>query len=116
MYLQPKLKILFSGDFLCWKSRVENKINTFLQVIELEYVPDPANPFKLVSTGTTSYSNYVYFYSWEKLETPKNILSIGWMEKLQELIRRFFNLENFDLRTGILSMLKIYFNQFSENG
>lgn len=82
--------------------RVENKINTFLQVNELEYVPNSgANPFKLVSTGTTSYSNYVYFYSWEKLETPKNILSIGMDgEASGAYPENFSDWKNFDLRTG----------------
>ncbi len=70
---------------------VETKINTFLQVNELEYVPHSGtNPFKLVSTGTTSYSNYVYFYSWEKLETPKNILSIGMDGEASGVILKIF--------------------------
>jgi hypothetical protein len=56
---------------------VENKINTFLQVISWNMFRIRRKSFKLVSTGTTSYSNYVYFYSWEKIETPKNILSIA---------------------------------------
>ncbi|WP_276877357.1 hypothetical protein [Chryseobacterium joostei] len=81
---------------------VENKINTFLQVDELEYVPNSgSNPFKLVSTGTTSYSNYIYFYSWEKLETPKNILSIGLDgEASGAYPESFSDWKNFDLRTG----------------
>lgn len=81
---------------------VENKINTFLQVNELEYVPNSgSNPFKLVSTGTTSYSNYVYFYSWEKLETPKNILSIGMDGEASGAYPENFSIwKNFDLRTG----------------
>lgn len=81
---------------------VEKKINTFLQVNELEYVPDSgANPFQLVSTGTTSYSNYVYFYSWEKLETPKNILSIAMDGEASGAYPENFSVwKNFDLRTG----------------
>ncbi|MGL6127233.1 hypothetical protein [Chryseobacterium artocarpi] len=81
---------------------VENKINTFLQVNELEYVPNSeANPFKRVSTGTTSYSNYIYFYSWEKIETPKNILSIGMEgEASGAYPENFAQWKNFDLRTG----------------
>lgn len=81
---------------------VENKINTFLQVNELEYVPNSGpNPFKLVSTGTTSYANYVYFYSWKKLETPKNILSIGIDgEASGAYPEAFSDWTNFDLRTG----------------
>lgn len=81
---------------------VENKINTFLQVNELEYVPNSGpNPFKLVSTGTTSYSNYVYFFSWNKLETPKNILSIGMDGEASGAYPESFEIwQNFDLRTG----------------
>ncbi|MDN3691406.1 hypothetical protein QWZ06_03585 [Chryseobacterium tructae] len=81
---------------------VENKINTFLQVNELEHVPNSgANPFKLVSTGTTSYANYVYFYSWKKLEVPKNILSIEMDGEASGAYPEGFEIwQNFDLRTG----------------
>ncbi|MCE3076701.1 hypothetical protein [Chryseobacterium gwangjuense] len=84
--------------------RVENKINTFLQVNELEYIPNSgSDPFKLVSTGTTSYSNYVYFYSWDKLETPKNILSIALDGEASGAYPEGFSIwKNFDLRTGNL--------------
>jgi len=83
-------------------SRVENKINTFLQVDQLEYIPGAeGNPFKLVSAGKTSYSNYVYFYSWEKLETPKNILSIVLDGEASGAYPESFLIwKNFDLRTG----------------
>lgn len=82
--------------------RAENKINTFLQVNQLEYIPGSTeNPFKLVSTGTTSYSNYIYFYSWEKLETPKNILSIALDGEASGAYPEGFSIwKNFDLRTG----------------
>lgn len=81
---------------------VENKINTFLQVDQLEYIPGAeGNPFKLVSTGKTSYSNYVYFYSWEKLETPKNILSLALDGEASGAYPESFSIwKNFDLRTG----------------
>ncbi|KMQ65812.1 hypothetical protein ACM46_08150 [Chryseobacterium angstadtii] len=81
---------------------VEKKINTYLQVSELEYIPDSGgNPFKLVSTATNSYSNYVYFYSWKKLQTPDNILSIAMDgEASGAYPEGFSNWENFDLRTG----------------
>lgn len=91
---------------------VENKINTFLQVNELEYVPNSgSNPFKLVSTGTTSYSNYIYFYSWEKIETPKNILSIAMDgEASGAYPENFAKWVNFDLRTGNLINAEDLFN------
>jgi hypothetical protein len=81
---------------------VENKINTFLQVNQLEHIPGTeGNPFKLVSTGKTSYSNYVYFYSWKKLETPKNILSIALEGEASGAYPEGFSIwKNFDLRTG----------------
>ncbi|MCD9617320.1 hypothetical protein [Chryseobacterium gleum] len=79
-----------------------NKINTFLQVSELEYVPGSGgNPFKLASTATNSYSNYLYFYDWEKLETPENILTIGIHgEASGAYPEEFADWKNFDLRTG----------------
>lgn len=84
------------------KPLVENKINTFLQVDQLEYVPSSeVSPSKLVSSGKTSYSNYVYFYSWEKLETPKNILSIAIDGEASGAYPEGFSIwKNFDLRTG----------------
>lgn len=91
--------------------RVENKINTFLQVDQLEYIPGAeGNPFKLVSAGKTSYSNYVYFYSWEKLETPKNILSIALDGEASGAYPESFLIwKNFDLRTGNLINAKDLF-------
>ncbi|QIY92379.1 hypothetical protein [Chryseobacterium gallinarum] len=84
------------------RPEVENKINTFLQVKELEYIPGTGgDPSKLVSTGTTSYSNYIYYYDWEKLETPKDILSIGIHgEAIGAYPEEFADWKNFDLRTG----------------
>ncbi|UWX60530.1 hypothetical protein N0B40_19340 [Chryseobacterium oranimense] len=81
---------------------VEQKINTFLQVSELEYIPDSGgNPFKKASTATNSYTNYVYFYSWKKLETPQNILSINIEgEASGAYPEEFSDWKNFDLRTG----------------
>ncbi|PWN70117.1 hypothetical protein C1631_008985 [Chryseobacterium phosphatilyticum] len=81
---------------------VENKINTFLQVNELEYIPGSSvSPSKLISTGTTSYSNYIYFNSWEKIETPKNILTIGMDGEASGAYPENFAVwKNFDLRTG----------------
>lgn len=84
------------------KPSIENKINTFLQVDQLEYVPgSEVSPSKLVSSGKTSYSNYIYFYSWEKLETPKNILSIAIDGEASGAYPEGFSIwKNFDLRTG----------------
>ncbi|NML69082.1 hypothetical protein HHL23_04665 [Chryseobacterium sp. RP-3-3] len=81
---------------------VETKINTFLQVNELEYIPNSgSDPFKKASTAANSYTNYLYFYSWEKLETPKNIVSIGIDgEASGAYPEGFSKWNNFDLRTG----------------
>lgn len=101
--LQPKTEdTVFPVVSYPENPRVENKINTFLQVDQLEYVPGSGgNPFKLASTATNSYSNYVYFYSWDKIETPKNILSIAINgEASGAYPEEFADWKNFDLRTG----------------
>nr|WP_262901698.1 hypothetical protein [Chryseobacterium sp. OSA05B] len=84
------------------KPLLENKINTFLQVSELEYVPNSGgNPFKRASTATNSYSNYVDYYSWEKMESPDHILSITMEGEASGAYPEiFFIAKNFDLRTG----------------
>lgn len=101
--LQPKTEnFTFPVISYAENPLVENKINTFLQVNELEYVPDSGkNPFKFASTATNSYSNYVYFYDWKKLEAPKNILTIGMHgEASGAYSEDFANWKNFDMRTG----------------
>ncbi len=101
--LQPKSEnFVFPQISYAEKPLVENKINTYLQVSQLEYVPNSGgNPSKLISTGKTSYSNFVYFYSWEKLETPKNILSIALEGEATGAYPEGFSIwKNFDLRTG----------------
>ena len=81
---------------------VENKINTFLQVSELEFIPNSGkNPFKLAETATNSYANYVYFYGWKKLNTPSNILSIEMNGEASGAYPEGFDKwYNFDIRTG----------------
>jgi len=81
---------------------IENKINTFLQVDQLEHIPgSEGSPSKLILSGKTSYSNYVYFYSWEKMETPENILSIAIDGEATGAYSEGFSIwKNFDLRTG----------------
>lgn len=101
--LQPKSEnFVFPVVSYAGNPAVANKINTFLQVNELEYIPNSGgNPFKLASTATNSYSNYVYFYDWKKLETPKNILSISINgEASGAYPEEFSDWKNFDLRTG----------------
>ncbi|WP_312507716.1 hypothetical protein [Chryseobacterium culicis] len=101
--LQPKSEnFVFPVVTYAGNPAVASKINTFLQVNELEYIPNSGgNPFKLASTATNSYSNYVFFYDWEKLETPRNILSIGIHgEASGAYPEEFADWKNFDLRTG----------------
>lgn len=110
--LQPKSEdFAFPTVSYAEKPLVENKINTFLQVGQLEYIPGSGvSPSKLVSSGKTSYSNYVYFYSWEKLETPKNILSIAISGEASGAYPEGFDIwKNFDLRTGNLINAKDLF-------
>jgi len=101
--LQPKSEdFVFPVISYSKNPSVENKINTFLQVSELEYIPNSGgNPFKLASTATNSYTNYIDFYSWQKLETPKNILTVSINgEATGAYSENFSNWKNFDLRTG----------------
>ncbi|WP_415328878.1 hypothetical protein [Chryseobacterium sp. MMS23-Vi53] len=110
--LQPKSEdFTFPKISYTEKPLVENKINTFLQVDQLEYIPNSeGSPSKLVFSGKTSYSNYVYFYSWEKLETPKNILSIAIDGEASGAYPEGFSIwKNFDLRTGNLINAKDLF-------
>lgn len=101
--LQPKTEtfvfpvISYSGNY-----RVENKINLFLQVSDLEYIPgSEGSPTKKVNAGTTTSANYVYFYDWKRLVTPKNILSISMDgEASGAYPEEFSDWKNFDLRTG----------------
>ncbi|MEE6129472.1 hypothetical protein V2E39_18880 [Chryseobacterium arthrosphaerae] len=101
--LQPKTEsFVFPVISYPANSRVENKINLFLQVSELEYIPgSEGSPSAKVSAGSTSYANYVYFYDWKKLETPENILSISIDgEASGAYPEEFSDWKNFDLRTG----------------
>lgn len=81
---------------------VEEKINIFLQVSELEFVPkSSSDPFLLARTATNSYTNYVSFYEWKKLDTPKNILSLYMNGEATGAYPEMFDMwSNFDLRTG----------------
>ena len=100
------------------KPTVEKKINTFLQVDELEFIPNSGkNPYQLASTATNSYQNFLYFYGWKRVSTPKNILSIEIEgEASGAYPERFTNYKNFDLRTGNFINLEDLFqpNSFSQ--
>lgn len=111
-HLKPKSENYnFPAVSFVVKPNVEKKINTFLQVNELEFIPDSGkNPFELASTATNSYRNFVYFLGWKKLETPKNILSLEMEgEASGAYSEHFVNYKNFDLRTGNFINLKDLF-------
>lgn len=110
--LQPKSEnFVFPLVSYPEKPLIQNKINTFLQVSELEYIPGTGkNPFQFASTATNSYSNYVYYYNWEKLGTPQNILSLKMEGEASGAYPEGFNdYQNFDLRTGNLINIKELF-------
>lgn len=116
--LQPQSEnFIFPKITFPEKPSVENKINTFLQVDELEFVPKSGkNPYQLASTATNSYQNYLYFYGWKKLDSPKNILSLEMEgEASGAYSEGFTNYRNFDLRTGNFINLKDLFQPNSFN-
>ncbi len=101
--LQPKSESsVFPLISIPADKKVEEKINTFLQVTELENIPDTRkNPFQLAQTASNSYTNYVSFYEWKKLETPKNILSLFFSGEATGAYSEMFDKWNsFDLRDG----------------
>lgn len=110
--LQPESEN-FIFPLISYKEKllVEKKINTFLQVDDLEFVPESGNnPYQLASTATNSYQNFVYFYGWTKLDSPKNILSVEMDgEATGAYSEGFTNYRNFDLRTGNYINLKDLF-------
>lgn len=101
--LQPKSEnFIFPLISYFQKSLVEKKINTFLQINELEFIPNSGkNPYQLAATATNSYQNFLYFYGWKRMVTPNNILSIEMEgEASGAYPERFTSYSNFDLRTG----------------
>lgn len=84
------------------KPKVAEKINTYLQVIDLEYIPGSSgNPNRIATTGGISDHYKTYFYKYKKLDSPKNVLSleIDGENKLN-YSDPFTDWKNFDLRTG----------------
>jgi len=96
--------------------RVEEKINTSLQLEYLEHLPNvfKSNPFEKVMYDEKNCCSYVSFYEWKKNTTPKNILSIvinG--EGSGAYPEEFECYNNFDLRTGNQILLT---NIFTKKG
>ena len=101
--LQPKTEdTVFPVVSYSENPRVENKINTFLQVDQLEYVPDLAEILlNWLLQLPIPIPTICIFYSWNKIETPKNILSIAIDGEASGAYPEGFLIwKNFDLRTG----------------
>ena len=94
---------------------IENKINTFLQVQELENIPNTRkNPFELVINATNSYTNYISYYEWRKLESPENILTLTLNGEATGAYSEMFDTQyNFDTRNG--NIISIH-DVFSKDG
>lgn len=83
--------------------RVEEKINTFLQLDNLYHLPNQFknNPFEKVVYGHEHAHSSVYFYGYEKNKTPENILSLQLSGEATGAYSEGFEIYyNFDVRTG----------------
>ncbi|GHT17815.1 hypothetical protein AGMMS4956_21340 [Bacteroidia bacterium] len=96
--------------------KIAEKINTFLQVMELEHVPNvfKIHPFEKVMLDTNNCCSYVDFAYWTLNKTPRSILSISLAgEAGGAYITGFSTIHNFDVRTGDKLVIK---NILSERG
>lgn len=94
------------------EKKVAEKINTFLQVEYLEHVPGvfKKHPFEKVCYNPITENPNTSFDGWEKLGTPKNILSLKIEGEYNGAYPEHFdNWRNFDLRTGNPILLKDLF-------
>ncbi|KIO75321.1 hypothetical protein TH53_21325 [Pedobacter lusitanus] len=92
--------------------KVAKKINTFMQVADLEHLPGvfKKHPFEKVTYGANENSSSVDFYSWKRFKTTKNILSFAIEgEASGAYPEGFESFYNFDLRTGDPILLKTLF-------
>jgi hypothetical protein len=97
-------------------TKVEEKINTFLQLEHLEHLPRvyKKNPFEKVTYNEKNCCGYTNFYEWKKNYSPTNILSIIINGEASGAYPEEFKVyHNFDLRTGNQIFLK---NIFTVNG
>lgn len=96
--------------------RIEDKINTCLQLENLEHLPNQfrLNPFEKVAYGLERSYGSVYFHDYNQVETPSNIFSLMLHgDATGAYSEGFENYYNFDLRTGNKITLT---NIFTENG
>jgi len=97
-------------------TKVEDKINTLLQIENLEHLPNvfKKNPFEKVVYGQERSNGSVQFYDYKKNKTPKNILSLMINGEATGAYSEEFEMYyNFDLRTGKKLNLKDF---ITENG
>lgn len=83
--------------------KVQNKINTSLQLEYLEHLPNifKSNPYEELKTDEENDEYSTDFYGWKINESPKNILSIAIeVEYTGPNPEGFIVYENFDLRNG----------------
>ena len=83
--------------------KVQNKINTFLQLEHLEHLPNifKKNPYEKLKIDEDSNMYRTYFYNWSVNNSPKNILSLLIdAEFTGAYSEGFYSYNNFDLRTG----------------
>lgn len=83
--------------------KVQNKINTFLQLEHLEHLPNvyKVNPYEKLRIDENNDMYSVTFYDWKVNKTPKNILSLvinG--ESMGAYSEEYITYNNFDLRNG----------------
>jgi hypothetical protein len=84
-------------------SKVEYKINTLLQIENLEHLPNnfKKNPFEKVVMGEEGINGSTQFYGYKKNTTPENILSLMINGEATGAYSEEFEMYyNFDLRTG----------------
>ncbi|NOQ72693.1 MAG: hypothetical protein GQ574_11855 [Crocinitomix sp.] len=97
-------------------SQIEAKLNTLLQLENLEHLPNcfKINPFEKVAYDQERDYGSVHFYGYEKTITPDNILGLMLRGEATGAYSETFEIYyNFDLRTGN----KINLNEFlTKNG
>lgn len=100
-------EILYKGN-----PKVAEKINTFLQLEQLEHLPGiyKKHPFEKVAYDGENCCSSVAFYAWEKYKTPKNIVSFTMEGVATGAYPEEFKIyKNFDLQTGNPILIKEIF-------
>lgn len=86
------------------KTKIGEKINTFLQLRYLQHLPGifKKNPFEKVTYDSPENQGGSYlFYGWTQEDTPSNVLSLTMSTEFSgAYLEGYESHENFDLRTG----------------